>query len=438
MSIDSNSSLFISLLMQFFAIFIINLFLLNYKITKQDIIPVFLLIFLPTLFLFLAFGPFAAFYILISLIIFFKRKHQNHVFILHILVSFILSVIIDHLASILSIHLFSNTLPGYLFFILRDLLFCLLIAAAAYLYKRVFHYLIHKNQFSQKILYLFIFVVFLTLLFFYLNIAMMPSFRSYEAIQFNLWIFSIYLVLILAIAAAIVFLSIKQYKIQAKEKEQQNFSNYLKLLEQTNEDTRSFQHDYINILTSIRHYIEKEDIPALKTYFYDQILPTQQKEIDTTIMLNELNNLQIDGLKGLLTTKFLHAKEHDIPMHLEVREEIDNIRMDIIELNRVLGILLDNAIEASKVIDHPIIQVAFIKLEDSILIVLSNKIQEGNELKVHDVFREGYSTKGKNRGFGLSILKEIINRNNHTVLHTKIENHHFIQELEIKQEGIYA
>ena len=264
---------------------------------------------------------------------------------------------------------------------------------------------------------------------------MMPDYHSYEAIQLNLWIFSIYLVLILVIAAAIVYLSIKHYNIRAKEKEQENFLNYLQLLEQTNEDTRKFKHDYINILASLRYYIEKEDMQSLKNYFYDSILPTQQKEIANNMMLDELNKLKIDGLKGLLTTKFIHARENGIPIHFEVTEEILHIQLDIIELNRVLGILLDNAIEASKQLDEPLIRVAFIKLEQSIMIVISNKIQEDLQVSIQDVFRKGFSTKGGKRGLGLSILKEIINANNHVILHTKIDTQAFIQELEIQQEA---
>lgn len=437
MDIDSNLALLIGLPIQFIAIFLIILFLLDYKIIKQDIVPILLFIFLPTVLIFLTIGPYASFYLLVGLIIFFKVKYDTNFFILHILFSFIMAVITDHMVSIISINLFSNILSELLFFTLRGMLFCLLLTISAYVYKQAMVYFINKNIFSKGMLYLFASIVFLTLLFFYLNIAMMPDRNSYKAIQLNLSIFLIYLVLISAIAASIVFLSIKQYNIQAKEKEHQNFSNYLQLLEQTNGDTRKFKHDYINILSSLRHYIEKEDLAALKTYFYDTILPTQQREIHNNIMLDELNNLKIDGLKGLLTTKFLHAQEHGIPIHLEVSEEISNIQMDMIELNRILGILLDNAIEASKVMDDPIIRVAFIKLGQSTMIVIFNKIQENTKLRVHDVFRGGYSTKGKNRGLGLSILKEIINANNHIVLNTKIGQHHFIQELEIKQEGKY-
>lgn len=435
MDINSNIALVIGLPIQFLAIFLVNIFLLDYKVTKQDIGPIILFIFLPSILLFLTFGPFASSYLIISLIIFFKRKHNSFFYILHVLVSFIIAVTIDHMVSIISINLFSSITSEYLFFILRSFLLCLLLAISAYIYKQAIVYFIHKNIFSKRVLYLFASIVFLTLLFFYLNIAMMPDYSSYEAIQLNLWIFSIYLVLILVIAAALVYLSIKQYKIRAKEKEQENFLNYLQLLEQTNEDTRKFKHDYINILMSLRYYIEKEDIQSLKTYFYDTILPTQQKEIASNIMLDELNKLKLDGLKGLLTTKFIHAGELGIPIHFEVSEEILHIQLDIIELNRVLGILLDNAIEASKPLDEPMIRVAFIKLEQSIMIVISNKIQENLQISVQDVFRKGFSTKGGKRGLGLSILKEIINANNHIVLNTKINAQDFIQELEIQQEA---
>lgn len=434
MDINSNLALLIGLPIQFLAIFLIIFYLLDDKITKRDVIPIILLTFLPTIFIFLIIGPLASFYLLLSLVIFFKRKFNNNFFILHILFSFIMSVITDHIASIISINYFSNISSELLFFILRGILFCLLLAISAYIYKQVIIYFTLKNIFSKRVFYLFASVIFLTFLFFYLNIAMMRDYSSYEAIQLNLWIFSIYLVLILAIATALVYLSIKQYKIKTKEKEQENFSNYLQLLEQTNEDTRKFKHDYINILMSLRYYIEKEDIQALKTYFAETILPTQQKEIDNTKMLDELNKLKVDGLKGLLTTKFIHAQENGIPIHLEVSEEISRIQLDIIELNRVLGILLDNAIEASKRVDNALICIAFIKFEYSTMIVILNRIQEDLQLSVQDVFQKGFSTKGENRGLGLSILKEIINANNHVVLNTKIDTHYFTQELEIQQE----
>ncbi len=51
--------------------------------------------------------------------------------------------------------------------------------------------------------------------------------------------------------------------------------------------------------------------------------------------------------------------------------------------------------------------------------------------RVHELFEEGFSTKGDNRGLGLSTLKEITDNNDNVLLDTVIENGFFIQKIEI-------
>ncbi|MDT3765708.1 sensor histidine kinase [Priestia filamentosa] len=244
-----------------------------------------------------------------------------------------------------------------------------------------------------------------------------------------------YLILITVLFALMLRLSIKQYKIKQKEKENENFELYVKSLEQANNDMRKFRHDYVNILSTLRAYIDEGDNAGLKEYFNNHILATQQKVVDHNLTLGRLNNLGIKGIKGLLTTKIIQAQEKQVEIDLEITEQVKFINMDTIELNRVLGILLDNAIEASINQSGPMIRVAFINLEASILIVVLNKITNP-AIKVHEIYREGYSTKGPNRGVGLSILKEIVSRSEHITLNTRIDDHYFIQELEIKERNI--
>ena len=110
---------------------------------------------------------------------------------------------------------------------------------------------------------------------------------------------------------------------------------------------RKFKHDYVNILTSLKTFIDDKNYQGLQAYFYDHIL-----EINHHAQLNEqalmmLNNLKIDSLKGLFTTKIMQAQAQQIPFYVEVVEEITDIPIDPITLNRLVGILLDNAIEAA-------------------------------------------------------------------------------------------
>src|SRR5699024_10564416 len=142
---------------------------------------------------------------------------------------------------------------------------------------------------------------------------------------------------------------------------------------------------------------------------------------------------------GLITTKILQAQEKNIRLSIEVPEPIEKIDMPIINLSRIIGILLDNAIEASeKIEDDRLIRIAFIKNEDdSVMFIIMNKCKPDMP-RVHTLFQENYSTKGKNRGLGLSNLKEITDATSNVLLDTTIDNNYFIQKVEILNSNSYG
>lgn len=432
MEINSNLSLLISIPLQSIVILAVNFFWLGYKVTRRDIFVLLLLVIFPSTMLFIYFDSLAVFYLLFSLIGFLHYKIPSKVFILHVFVSFILAVMIDHAASLISLYSLSSIQSELIFIILRNILFCGMLAIAAYGYKKIFIPLFIAYLANNTSLSLVVFLIFLTSAFFYFTIAVMPNKSMYASIQTNLWILMIYFALTILLAASIIFVSFQRYQFRQKEKEYENFLNYVQLLEQVNENTRRFKHDYINILSSLRHYIDDRDLDGLRTYFYDNILVAHKQEIHNDLILHPLHHLKIPGLKGLLTTKIMQAQEQQIQVHLEVSEEITSIHMNIIELNRMLGILLDNAIEASAEVESPLIRIAFIRLEASVIIIILNKISENLDIKVHEVHRAGFSTKGEHRGLGLATLKEIVNANKQIASSTKIEPPYFIQELEVK------
>ena len=102
--------------------------------------------------------------------------------------------------------------------------------------------------------------------------------------------------------------------------------------------------------------------------------------------------------------------------------------MDIVDISRCLGILLDNAIEAALESDKKSMDIAIIKKNTSIIIVVANSYN-GDIPVISKLFKEGFSTKGENRGLGLSNLKEIINKYNNVSLDTYIKEQKFYQEL---------
>ena len=244
-----------------------------------------------------------------------------------------------------------------------------------------------------------------------------------------------YAVVIITTAILIITISfsiIRQIQYKRNMQEIENYYKYTLQIEKINHEMRKFRHDYVNILSTLSDFIREEDMEGLRDYFHSEILPMQDSMQMNAIKINGIENLQVREIKGLLTTKILQAQEKNIRISIEVPEPIEKIDMPIINLSRVIGILLDNAIEASeKITEEPLIRIAFIKNEDtSVTFIVMNKC-EPNMPKVHTLFQENFSTKGKNRGLGLSTLKELTDSTTNVLLDTTIDNNYFIQKVEI-------
>ena len=212
-----------------------------------------------------------------------------------------------------------------------------------------------------------------------------------------------------------------------------NLKEYTDNLEHLYMDMRKFRHDYINIISSMAGFIESKDIEGLEKHFNEHIYPLNKKMNRNNYKLGLLKNILMPEIKGLLSAKIIRAQELGIDVILEIVEPIDKIDMDIIDLSRCLGILLDNAIEASLSSEKKRLNIAFIKKNSSILIIISNTFK-GVIPPLSKIFKTGFSTKGKNRGLGLSNLSEIMNNYSNTTLDTSISDDRFIQNITISSK----
>ena len=70
-------------------------------------------------------------------------------------------------------------------------------------------------------------------------------------------------------------------------------------------------------------------------------------------------------------------------------DEIDKIDMNTIELSRITGIIIDNAIEASEALEDPLIRIAFIDNEESVTFIVMNKCSD-NTLKFMNYLKKAF------------------------------------------------
>ena len=224
-------------------------------------------------------------------------------------------------------------------------------------------------------------------------------------------------------------------KIESAKLEQQK--KYILALEKNNNEIRKFKHDFNNIILGLDGYINNDDFnkEKLKKYFNSTIMTFNNNIELNDIVIAKLNSIKVSSLKSLITNKVLVAQNNNIDADINIEGEITDFYTDEMQLSRVLGVLLDNAIEASlEVTDDKKIDINIIQIDKTTDIQISNTFNNTGT-PIADFNKEGFSTKGTNRGLGLSSAHEIANKLN-MLLNTEIDGNTFIQILTI-EGGLY-
>lgn len=204
---------------------------------------------------------------------------------------------------------------------------------------------------------------------------------------------------------------------------------YNKTLHILHDNVRCFKHDFDNIVTTIGGYVKTNDMDGLEKY-YSQLQEDCGK-VNNLYILNPdiINN---PGIYNLLTAKYNEAEEKDIKISLTFLLDLNTINMKIYEFARILGILLDNAIEASSECDNKVMNIIFRNDSKNSrnLVIIENTYKDKN-VNLESIFNKGISSKENHTGLGLWEIRKILNKNNNVNLHTDTNSEYFVQQLEI-------
>ena len=225
----------------------------------------------------------------------------------------------------------------------------------------------------------------------------------------------------------IVFVAGHLNKVKADyELQQINERNaYINGLENKNNELRRFKHDYKNFLLSLSASIENNDqddseiVQRLLNYA-DVNLKNNTKPSDAN--LYKINDKLI---RGIIITKIMIARDKGIQTDVEIAENVEIPQKSSIDITRILGILFDNAIEASLKNPKPELDFALISYDESIEFVFKNNVDPSLKIEMNKIYNNGYSTKSDHNGLGLATVKQIVNSNKNFLLQTKFENAEF-------------
>ena len=221
----------------------------------------------------------------------------------------------------------------------------------------------------------------------------------------------------------------KIMKLVKTTKKLESAEEYNKTLHILHDSVRGFKHDFDNIVTPIGGYIKTNDMDGLKSYY-------SQLEEDCT----KVNNLYVldpdiinnPGVYNLITAKYNEALEKGIKVNLTVLLDLNDLHMKIYEFARILGILLDNAIDAASECDEKILNIIFRnEPKNSRNIILIENTYKDKDVDIEQIFNKGVSGKENHTGLGLWEIRQILKKNNNINIYTNKDEKYFSQQLEI-------
>lgn len=234
----------------------------------------------------------------------------------------------------------------------------------------------------------------------------------------------------LLIYFSLSFLSLaKIMSLVTTKKKLESAEEYNRTLHILHDSVRGFKHDFDNIVTTIGGYIKTNDMEGLKKY-YSQ-LEEDCKKVNNLYILNPdiINN---PGIYNLLTTKYSEAEEKGIKVNLTFLLDLNDLHMKIYEFARILGILLDNSIDAASECDEKILNIVFRNdSKNNRNIVLIENTYKDKDVDLDQIFNKGVSGKENHTGLGLWEIRQILKKNNNINLHTTKNEQYFSQQLEI-------
>ncbi|MDO4942623.1 MAG: GHKL domain-containing protein [Lachnospiraceae bacterium] len=223
-----------------------------------------------------------------------------------------------------------------------------------------------------------------------------------------------------------------RYSMDAKRRAEENLLLYSNDLEKNLAEVRNLKHDMKNILFTLSHLIERSQDADLKRYFQETVNPYFQKELKKNDLYASLQPIRDEQLKAFLYYKLTSGNQEspDIRFSLEGEEFTTfpfSDEMDFLDLIRVLGIFIDNAIEESMHTKEQQVEVIISNQKEICEIQVRNSIREKKEVIA------GISDKGIGRGNGLLIVHDILKNYPDMILNSYTNHHQFVQSLMIQK-----
>lgn len=245
---------------------------------------------------------------------------------------------------------------------------------------------------------------------------------GYEKFLFNLLLLSVFLFFI-------VFAFVKNHLAQKEKQEKETLLEFISKYEKIIDENRINKHEMLNNLIILRSFEDKNTEEYNKVL--DDLIVTYDNNSDACI--KNISKLPT-GLKGILYYKINDMRNKNINLNVNISKRVssplEKLPLDeYVILSRIIGIVMDNALEASIKSKEKFVMIEVFEQNDNVIIIIENSYN--NKVNVNDLKKKNFSTKGKSRGLGLYIANILLKKSKHIEM-TQHAEELFITKLTIK------
>lgn len=243
-----------------------------------------------------------------------------------------------------------------------------------------------------------------------------------------------YLVIIVMLICILLYLFKQKIENEKISKKYDELLDVMKSYESDIEEQRTLRHETKNEFATIKCKLQDKENNKTIIEYIDSVIGEKEKAGSTKY--SKFKYLPSNGLKGFFYYKFIEAEKKGINVSINISKQIENSFLKDIEtkdfkdLARIIGVYLDNAIEASSTSEDKKLGIEMYLIKEKIEIIITNTFN--NEINLDKIGKESFSTKGKHRGHALLLVNKILSENNMFEAKNEIRGNIYIQSLKIK------
>lgn len=164
---------------------------------------------------------------------------------------------------------------------------------------------------------------------------------------------------------------------------------------------RSQRHDYNFHVQTLHGLLLRKDYEASERYLNELL--------KDSIEMNQLLPLQDAAVSALILSLKNKAAQSGIHMEIQIENDLSQIATNVYETNKVIGNLLQNAIDEAEMIPDKSygIKLSILKRGEFCIINVSNRI---SRLKSMGTYQVGHSSKEGHEGIGLASIQALAAR----------------------------